>query len=200
MIKALFVISYIRQVAYLVINFSLCWTPLSLFFFFFRSLRTNATSFKPEKQCLYPSRRASGALLIIMICMGVQEISVGVYRFVVWLWLVKWNIFSFSIREFHCWYNFGEKKKKKKKERKWGRKLFLMYKLSMFIIPPKIPRKGFVYTWYIQRWKLLNGVIGFTCLIYLSLSWFIFASLVSMAFELHFQIFPTLILKPHYNP
>ena len=93
-----------------------------------------------------------------------------------------------------------KKKKKKKKERKWWRKLFLMYKLSMFIIPPKIPRKGFVYTWYIQRWKLLNGVIGFTCLIYLSLSWFIFASLVSMAFELHFQIFPTLILKPHYNP
>ena len=36
-----------------------------------------------------------------------------------------------------------------------------MYKLSMFIIPPKIPRKGFVYTWYIQRWKLMNGVIGF---------------------------------------
>ena len=86
-------------------------------------------------------------------------------------------------------------KKKKKKERKWGRKLFLMYKLSMFIIPPQIPRKGFVCTWYIQRWKLLNGVIGFTCLIYLSLSWFIFAPLVSMAFDLHSQIFPTLILN-----
>ena len=66
----------------------------------------------------------------------------------------------------------------------------------MFIIPPKIPRKGSVYTWYIQRWKLLNGVIGFTCLIYLSLSWFIFAPLVLMAFELHSQIFPTLILNP----
>ena len=66
----------------------------------------------------------------------------------------------------------------------------------MFLIPPKIPRKGSVYTWYIQRWKLLNGVIGFTCLIYSSLSWFIFAPLVSMAFELHSQIFPTLILNP----
>ena len=65
----------------------------------------------------------------------------------------------------------------------------------MFIIPPKILRKGSVYTWYIQRWKLLNGVIGFTCLIYSSLSWFIFASLVSMAYELHSQIFPTLILN-----
>ena len=37
----------------------------------------------------------------------------------------------------------------------------------------------------IQRWKLLNGVIGFIGLIYLNLSWFIFAPLVSMAFELH---------------
>ena len=73
----------------------------------------------------------------------------------------------------------------------------------MFIIPPKISRKGSVYTWYIQRWKLLNGVIGFTCLIYLSLSLFIFAPLVLMAFELHSQIFPTLILlqplKSPYN-
>ena len=65
----------------------------------------------------------------------------------------------------------------------------------MFIIHPKIPRKGSVYTWYIQRWKLLNGVISFTCLIYSSLSWFIFAPLVSMAFELHSQIFPTFILN-----
>ena len=66
----------------------------------------------------------------------------------------------------------------------------------MFIIPPKIPINGFVYMWYIQMWKLLNGVIGFICLIYSSLSWFIFALLVSMAFELHSQIFPTLILTP----
>jgi type III secretory pathway component EscU len=45
--------------------------------------------------------------------MGVQEISVGVSRFVVWLWLVKWNMFSFSIHEFHYWW---KKKKKRKKE------------------------------------------------------------------------------------
>ncbi len=32
--------------------------------------------------------------------------------------------------------------------------------------------------------------------IYASLSWFIFAPLVLMAFELHSQIFPTLILSP----
>lgn len=101
MIKALFVISNISQIAYLVINSSLCWTPLSfIVVFFFRLLWTHVTSFKPEKQCLYPSRKASGALFIIMICVGVQEISVGVSGFVVWLWLVKWNMFSFSIREF----------------------------------------------------------------------------------------------------
>ena len=35
MIKALFVISYISQIAYLVINFSLCWTPFSFIVFFF---------------------------------------------------------------------------------------------------------------------------------------------------------------------
>lgn len=35
MIKALFVISNISQIAYLVINSSLCWTPLSLIVFFF---------------------------------------------------------------------------------------------------------------------------------------------------------------------
>ena len=128
MIKALFVISYISQIAYLVINFSLCWTPLS-FIGFFLLLWTHVISFKPKKQCFYPSCRASGALFIIMICMGVQEISVGVSGFVVWLWLVKWNMFSFSICEFHCWCNFGEekkkeknfkKKKKKKKEKKIG--------------------------------------------------------------------------------
>ena len=107
MIKALFVIRYISQIAYLVINFSLCWTP----FFFFRSLWTHVTSFKPKKQCFYPSRGASGALFIIMTCMRVQEINVRVSRFVVWLWLVKWNMFSFSIREFHYWCN-SEKKKR----------------------------------------------------------------------------------------
>ena len=120
MIKAFFVISYISQITYLVINFSLCWTPLS--FFFPRSLWTHVTIFKPEKQCFYLRCRASGALFIIMISIGVQEISVGVYGFVVWLWLVKWNKFSFSIREFHCWCNFGDKKKKKKKKRKKRRK------------------------------------------------------------------------------
>jgi hypothetical protein len=57
-------------------------------------------------------------LFIIMICMGVQEISVGVSGFVVWLWLVKWNMFLFSIREFHCWGNFEKKRKERKKERK----------------------------------------------------------------------------------
>jgi hypothetical protein len=34
-------------------------------------------SFKPEKQFIYLSRKASRALFIIMICMAVQEISVG---------------------------------------------------------------------------------------------------------------------------
>lgn len=57
-----------------------------------------------------------------------------------------------------------------------------------------------VFTWFkcfkAKLKKLLNGVIGFTCLIYSSLSWFIFAPLVLMAFELHSQIFPTLILNP----
>ena len=72
--------------------------------------------------------------------------------------------------------------------------------MSTFIIPPKIPRNGSLYTWYIQRWKLLNGVISFTCLIYSSLSWFIFAPLVLMTFELHSQIFPTLILNPPLQP
>ena len=105
MIKALFVISYISQIAYFVINFSLCWTSLSFISFFFLLLWTHVTSFKPEKQCFYLSRRASGALFIIMICMGVQEISVRVSGFVVWLWLVKWNMFSFSIHDFHCWCN-----------------------------------------------------------------------------------------------
>ena len=61
-------------------------------------------------------------------------------------------------------------------------------------------KKG-VCLYMIQRWKLLNGVIDFTCLIYLSLSWFIFAPLVSMAFELPSQIFPTLILlQPLKSP
>ena len=44
--------------------------------------------------------------------------------------------------------------------------------------------------------KLLNGVIGSTCLIYSSLSWFIFAPLVLMTFKLHSQLFPTWILTP----
>ena len=43
-------------------------------------------------------------------------------------------------------------------------------------------------------------MIGFTCLIYSSLGWFIFAPLVLMAFELHSQIFPTLILNPPLQP
>lgn len=126
MIKVFFVISYISQIAYLVINFSL--EPLwALFVFFFRLLWTHVTSFKLKNQCLYPSRKASGALFIIMICMCVQEISVGMFEFVVWLWLVKWNMLSFSIREFHCWCNFGEKKKRKRKEEmKWWKKLILI--------------------------------------------------------------------------
>lgn len=151
MIKALFVISYISQIAYLVINFSL--EPLwALFvFFFFRLLWTHVTSFKLKNQCLYPSRKASGALFIIMICMCVQEISVGMSEFVVWLWLVKWNMFSFSICEFHCWCNFGEKKREKEKKKgSDGRNWFWYYKLSMLIIPPKIRRNGSVNTWYIQ--------------------------------------------------
>ena len=70
-IKALFVISYISQIAYLVINFSLYYSfELYWFFWFIVNLRY-------EKQCLYPSRIASEAVFIIMICMGVQEISVG---------------------------------------------------------------------------------------------------------------------------
>ena len=120
MIKALFVISYISQIVYLVINFSLWWTPLS-FIVLFPLLWTNITIFKPEKQCLYPSCRANGALFIIMISLGVQEISVGVSGFVVWLWLVKWNMFSFEISEFHCWCNiyiYIFKEREKKEERK----------------------------------------------------------------------------------
>ena len=117
MIKALFVISYISQIAYLVINFSLCWTPLSVTVFC-RLLWTHVTNFKPEKQCLYPSHKASGAFFIIMICMGVQVLSVGVSGLVVWLWLVKWNKFSFSTREFHYWCNYSAEKKKKKERKK----------------------------------------------------------------------------------
>ena len=122
MIKALFVISYISQIAYLEINFSLCWTLLSfIIFFLYCEPMLQALNLKNNA---FTQAVASGALFIIMICMGVQEISVGVSRFVVWLWLVKWNIFSFSIHEFHCWCNFGDKKKirgkKKKKEKKKG--------------------------------------------------------------------------------
>jgi hypothetical protein len=85
MIKTLFVISYIKPTSLSCNWFFLLLNPFELY----RLLWTHVTSFKPEKQCLYPSRKASGALFIIMICMGVQEISVRVSGFVVWLWLVK---------------------------------------------------------------------------------------------------------------
>jgi len=124
--------------------------------------------------------------------MGVQEISVGVSGFVVWLWLVKWNMFSFSTREFHGWGKFErkkkkEKKKKEKKKKKWsdGGNCYWYYKLSMFIIPPKIPIKGSIYMWYAEIEEAAEWSDWFTCLIYSSLSWFVFAPLVSMAFDLH---------------
>jgi NADH:ubiquinone oxidoreductase subunit K len=123
MIKALFVISYIKsQIAYLVINFSLYWTPLSFVIY----CEPTSQDLNPKKQYLYPSRKDSGALFIIMICIGVQEISVGVSGFVVWLRLVKWNMVSFSIRELHCWGNFEKKRRKKEEEMKWWRKLLLI--------------------------------------------------------------------------
>jgi hypothetical protein len=91
-----------------------------------------------------------------------------------------------------------KKKRKKKKKKKWsdGGNCVWYYKLSMFIIPPKILIKGSVYTWYIQIEEAVEWSDWFTCLIYSSLSWFIFAPLVSMALELHSQIFSTLILNP----
>ncbi len=118
MIKAFFVISYISQIAYLVINFFSFVEPLwaLLTFFIYCEPMLQALNLKKKKQYLYPSRKTSGALFIIMICMGVQEISVGVPGFVVWLWLVKWNIFLFSNREFHSCCN--QKKKEKKREKK----------------------------------------------------------------------------------
>ena len=60
MIKVLFLISYISQIAYVIINFSLWWTPLSITIFY-RLLWTQITNFKPEKQWLYPSHKAIGA-------------------------------------------------------------------------------------------------------------------------------------------
>ena len=84
MIKALFVINYISQTAYLVIKFSFCRTPLS-FIDPCRFLWTHITNFEHEKQCLYPSHRTSGALFIMMIYMVMQVISIGVSGFMVWL-------------------------------------------------------------------------------------------------------------------
>jgi hypothetical protein len=94
-----------------------------------------------------------------------------------------------------------KEKKKEKKKKKWidGENCYWYYKLSMFIIPPKILIKGFVYTWYIQIEEAAEWSDWFTYLIYSSLSWFIFAPLVSMAFELHPNIFH-LDPKPCYNP
>lgn len=97
MIKILFVISYISRIAYLVVNFSFCWTPLSIVLFIVNPCYKILT----KKKYLYLSRKASGALFIIMTCMGLQEISMGVSRLVVCLCL--WNMFSFLIRELCCW-------------------------------------------------------------------------------------------------
>jgi hypothetical protein len=163
-------------------------------------LWTHVTSFEPEKQCLYLSRKASGALFITMICMGVQEISVGVSGFVVWLRLVKWNMFSFSIRELHCWGNFEKEKGRKKKRWSDGGNCYWYYKLSMFVIPPKIPIKGSIYTWYIQIEEAAEWSDWFTCLIYSSLSWFIFCSTSFNGFWATLPNIFHLDPKPRYNP
>lgn len=79
------------------------------------------------------------------------------------------------------------------------RRIVPCYKWKVSLLNDLFCNAG-VFTWFkcfkAKLKKLLNGVIGFTCLIYSSLSWFIFAPLVLMAFELHSQIFPTLILNP----
>jgi len=100
--------------------------PFFFFFFFFFFLWTHITSFKPKKQYFYPSRRVSGALFIIMICMGVQEISVGCLD--LWYGYDWWNGTCFHSQFVSSIVDviLVKKKKKRKKKKKWWRKLFLM--------------------------------------------------------------------------
>ena len=93
-----------------------------------------------------------------------------------------------------------KKKKEKKKESKWWRELLFMLQTVHVHNSSQNSKKGVIYTWYIQRWKLLIGVTSFTCLIHSSLSWFIFCSTSFDGFWAIFLNISHLDPKPHYNP
>ena len=119
-----------------------------------------------------------------------------VSRFVVWLWLVKWNMFSFLICEFHFLCNFEKKKKKKE----WWRKLFLMLQTVHVHNSSKNFKKGVcLYVIYTKvetaKW---SDWFYMSYIFELELIHFCFAS-----FDGFWATFPNishLDPKPHYNP